>query len=141
MFVAVNAHDLREVEAFYKRWGPDVFVFCRLFLGDEPEAETASAKAFLEFCRESSELAVAGEIPYRLVSLAYRGMQPCHASPSATPKDGRVESCILCLECKQRAVFINAQRSRNGLGHDGESDRTVSRGSTTALGDRNAQSA
>jgi len=46
MSIAVNAHKLRKAEAFYKRWWPDVFAFCRLFLGDEKRAEVVSSKTF-----------------------------------------------------------------------------------------------
>jgi len=83
MSAAVNAHDLREVEAFYQRWGPDVFAFCRLFLGDEEQAEIVCSKAFLTFYRESTRLPVTGEIPSRLVGLAYQAMQPCRTQSGA----------------------------------------------------------
>jgi hypothetical protein len=112
MSVAANVHDLREVEAFYKRWGPDVFVFCRLFLGDEPQAETVSSKAFLGFYRESSELPLTGEVPPRLVGSALQAMQPCRDGTASSPQSGSLEKCILHLDCKQRSVFI----ARNVLG-------------------------
>jgi len=112
MSVAANAHDLREVEAFYKRWGPDVFVFCRLFLGDEQQAETVSSKTFLEFYRESTESPIMGEIPSRLVGFAYQLMQPSRADPHSNLRDNSLQNCILRLDCRQRAVFI----MRNVLG-------------------------
>ena len=106
MSAAANAHDLREVEAFYKRWGPDVFTFCRLFLGDERRAETVCGKAFLDFCRESGQLLTTGEIPWPLVGLAYQAMQPCRPAPSASKQERTLEKCILRLDCRERAVFI-----------------------------------
>jgi DNA-directed RNA polymerase specialized sigma24 family protein len=106
MSVAVNVHDLHEAEAFYKRWGPDLFAFGRLFLGDEQQAEVVSSKAFVEFYRESSELPVAGEVPSRLVGSAFRAMQPCRAEPHSSKDGATLESCILRLDCRQRAVFI-----------------------------------
>jgi DNA-directed RNA polymerase specialized sigma24 family protein len=106
MSVATNIHDLCEVEAFYKRWGPDVLVFCRLFLGDEPRAETVSSKAFLEFYRESSELPITGEIPSRLIGFAFQAMQSCRAEPQSSMNDHSLENCILRLECRPRAAFI-----------------------------------
>ena len=106
MSSAANVHDLRDVEAFYKRWGADVLVFCRLFLGNDLEAETASSKAFLEFYRESSELPITGEIPSRLVGFAFEAMQPCRAGPHSNMKDRSLANCILRLDCVHRAVFI-----------------------------------
>lgn len=112
MSVTANIHDLCEIEAFYKRWGPDVFVFCRLFLGDVRQAEAVSSKAFLDFYRQSSGLPTTGEIPARLVGFAFRAMQPCQNGPTAPPQNGSLEDCILQLDCRQRSVFI----SRNVLG-------------------------
>jgi DNA-directed RNA polymerase specialized sigma24 family protein len=106
MSVAVSVHDLHETEAFYKRWGPDVFVFCRLFLGDEQLAEAASSKAFVEFYRQSGDLSVAGEVPSRLIGLAFQAMQPCREGPRLDKDNGTLENCILRLSCRQRAVFI-----------------------------------
>ena len=106
MSVALNAHDLREVEAFYQRWGPDVFAFCRLFLGDEKQAEIVCSKAFLTFYRESTRLPVTGELPSRLAGLAYQAMQPCRAGPSEIVNERSLENCILLLDCRQRAIFI-----------------------------------
>lgn len=106
MSAAVNAHDLRAIEAFYQRWGPDVFAFCRLFLGDERRAELVCSKAFLDFCRELSQLPTTGEIPSLLVGLAYQAMQPCRNEQSADLKEKSLENCILRLDCRQRAVFI-----------------------------------
>ena len=106
MSAAANAHDVREAEAFYRRWGADVFAFCRLFLGDERRAEIVCSKAFCDFCRESSEWPTTGEVPSRLVGLAYQAMQPCPAEASASTQERTLENCILRLHCRQRAVFI-----------------------------------
>src|SRR5581483_762243 len=106
MSVAVNVHDLHEAEAFYKRWGPDVFVFCRLFLGDKQQAEALSSKTFLEFYRQSDKLSVTDEVPSRLIGLAFQAVQPCLEGPQSSKDGGTFESCILRLDCRQRAVFI-----------------------------------
>jgi len=106
MSIAMNAHELREAEAFYKRWWPDVFAFCRLFLGDEEQAEVVSSKAFLSFYRESTGLPVADEIPSRLVGLAYNAMQSCRAERSVITNEPSLKHCVLLLDCRQRAVFI-----------------------------------
>ncbi|MBI3476337.1 MAG: hypothetical protein HY010_11435 [Acidobacteria bacterium] len=106
MSVAVNVHDLHEAEAFYKRWGPDVFVFCRLFLGDEQQAEAVSSKAFVEFYRHSGKLSVTGEVPSRLMALVFQAMQPCREGPRLDKDSDTLENCILRLNCRQRAVFI-----------------------------------
>jgi DNA-directed RNA polymerase specialized sigma24 family protein len=114
MSVAANTHDLTSVEAFYKRWGPDLFVFCRLFLGDKEQAEKMSANAFVDYCRESSELPVTGEVPHRLLNRAFRAMQPCRGTQPAQRTCDRLEDCIPHLDCNQRVVFI----MRNVLGMD-----------------------
>lgn len=112
MSVVAGMYQEREVEAFYKRWGPDVFVFCRLFLGDEAQAETLAAQAFLTFYREGGCLPTTGEVPPRLVGSAFQAMQPCQPERSPVAQGGALEKCILCLDCKERAVFI----MRNVLG-------------------------
>src|SRR5581483_2652620 len=112
MSVVAGMYQEREVEAFYKRWGPDVFVFCRLFLGDEAEGETLAAQAFLAFYREGGSLPTTGEVPPRLVGSALQATQPCQLERSPEPQGGALEKCILWLDCKQRAVFI----MRNVLG-------------------------
>ena len=122
MSVAANTHDLTSVEAFYKRWGPDVFVFCRLFLGDKEQAEKVSANVFVDYCRESSELPVSGDIPGRLVNRAYRAMPPCRGTQPAQRKCDRLEDCIPHLDCNERVVFI----LRNVLGLDWEATSRAS---------------
>ncbi len=112
MSVVAGTHHLPEVEAFYRRWELDVFVFCRLFLGNEVEAETLASRAFLNFYRESGSLPTTGEIPPRLVGSAFHVTQPCQPERSPTSQGGGLEKCILWLDCKQRAVFI----MRNVLG-------------------------
>jgi DNA-directed RNA polymerase specialized sigma24 family protein len=106
MSVAISVHDLHETEAFYKRWGPDLFVFCRLFLGDEQPAEAVSSKAFVEFYRQSGKLSVAGEVPSRLIGLVFQAMQPRREGLRLGEDSGTLENCILRLNCRQRAVFI-----------------------------------
>lgn len=126
MSAAANTHDLREVEAFYKRWGPAVFDFCRLFLGDRRRAETVCGKAFLDFYRESGQLLTTGEIPWPLVLLAYQAMQPCRPGPSASTQERTLENCILRLDCRERAVFI----MRNVLGMTWSNVASASNSST-----------
>ena len=112
MSVVAGMYQEREVAAFYKRWGPDVFVFCRLFLGDKAKAETSAAGVFLTFYREGGSLPTTGEVPARLVGSAFQALQPCQPEPSPIPEGGALEKCILRLDCTQRAVFI----MRNVLG-------------------------
>ena len=112
MSVVAGTHQVHEVEAFYKRWGPDVFVFCRLFLGDEAEAEMLASKAFLTFYRESSLLPTTGEVPPRLVGSAFQAMQPYRSERSPASQNSVLAKGILWLDCKQRAAFI----MRNVLG-------------------------
>jgi DNA-directed RNA polymerase specialized sigma24 family protein len=106
MSVVAGMHQAREVEAFYKRWGPDVFVFCRLFLGDEAKAEAPTSSAFLAFYRKSGSLLTTGEVPPGLVGSAFHAMQPCPPEPSPPSQGGGLEKCVLSLDCQQRAAFI-----------------------------------
>ena len=111
MSATLIAHDARRVEAFYQRWSSDVFVFCRLFLGDEREAERMVSRAFLDFYRESSVLPLGDGLPAHLIGFAYRAMQPCRPVP-AQSLGGSLEKCLAYLDSRQRAVFI----ARNVLG-------------------------
>ena len=106
MSVVATMHQAREAEAFYRRWGPDVFAFCRLFLGDEAKAEALVPIAFLSFYRESSALPVEGEVPTRLVGHAFQAMQPCGPVSTPAPPTTALEKCVLELDCRQRAAFI-----------------------------------
>ena len=101
-----NVHDAREIEDFYQRWGPDVFIFCRLFLGDEREAERIASRAFLAFYRHETALSVTGEVPSMLVGLAFKEMQPCQPDLISTFEPDPLRRSILSLDCRQRAVFI-----------------------------------
>lgn len=111
MSATLIAHDARRVEAFYRRWSSDVFVFCRLFLGDEREAERMLSRAFLDFYRESPALPLADGLPAHLIGFAYRAMQPSRPV-SAQSFGGSLEECLAYLDSSQRAVFI----ARNVLG-------------------------
>ena len=111
MSATLIAHDARHVEAFYQRWSSDVFVFCRLFLGDEREAERMTSRAFLAFYRDSSELPLTEGVPARLIGFAYQAMQP-YQPVSAHTFGGSLEDCLAQLDHGQRAVFI----ARNVLG-------------------------
>jgi len=112
MSVAVNVHDSHEAQAFYERWGPDVFVFCRLFLGDKEQAETASSRAFVEFYSQTNKLPESDEVPSRLIGLALRAMTPCGAKLTSIADPYSLEDCVLSLDYQKRAVFI----LRNVLG-------------------------
>jgi DNA-directed RNA polymerase specialized sigma24 family protein len=112
MSVVAGLHQVQQVEAFYKRWSPDVFVFCRLFLGNEPTAELLTSEAFLNFYRTSSLMPTSGEVPPQLVGAAFQAMQPCQPELDIAPPNSALEKCILLLDCQQRAAFI----MRNVLG-------------------------
>lgn len=81
-------------------------MFCRLFFGDEAQAERATEQAFVAYVRGGSDLDTDG-VPtalYRCVLAAVRDRCSVRASPRPNgrfPKDA-----ILLLPCNQRAVFI-----------------------------------
>ncbi len=112
MLSAAEPRELREVRDFFRRWSPSVFTFCRLFLGEATEAERTTSKAFSVFYRESTALDITGEVPPRLVGLALHELQPCRIAPVLNSETVTLESCILALDCRERAAFI----TRNVLG-------------------------
>lgn len=105
MSATLITHDARRIEAFYQRWSSNIFIFCRLFLGDKKEAERIVSRTFLAFYRDASELPLAGGIPVRLIGFAYQVMQPCRSGP-ARPFGGALEDCLAHLDCRERAAFI-----------------------------------
>ncbi|HEY4684346.1 MAG TPA: hypothetical protein VIH17_13990 [Candidatus Acidoferrales bacterium] len=95
-----------EVRTFYKRWGAPVLTFWRLFLGDEAQAEEATAEAFLVYLRGDHAL----EQNHALILLLRFAVDTAQdrASPSVSrkPDDQTLKSAVLLLPCEQRAVFI-----------------------------------
>ena len=106
MSVMTSAHEPRELEDFYKRWSCEVYRFCRLFLGDAAEAERILPQAFAAFYRQTELLPMGGKVRARLFALALQAMQASRSGLEKAPGISALESCILRLECKQRAVFI-----------------------------------
>ncbi|MBS1852829.1 MAG: hypothetical protein JST79_18140 [Acidobacteria bacterium] len=112
MSVAVRTHRVREMQAFYKRWSPDVLTFCRLFLGNEPTAELLTSEAFAKFYRTSSVFPTTGEMPPELIGAAFHAVQPCSPERRRQPQQSVLENRIVALDCAEKAAFI----MRNVLG-------------------------
>lgn len=105
MSALTNVHELHGAEQFYQRWSGDVFALCRLFLGDDYQAEKVMLRTFLAFYHEARELRVDGELSPDLVRIALREM-PCTTGARREGPGAQFENCILALQCQQRAVFI-----------------------------------
>ena len=141
MSVAANVHDLREVEAFYKRWGPDVFVFCRLFLGDEPQAEALCSKAFLQFYRECRELPLTGEVPPRLVGSALQAMQPCRDGTASSPAERLFRRVHSSFGLQTKVGVYRPECARHDVVRDRNRNEFLPGRSAAVLVERNASSA
>ncbi|MGH9777209.1 MAG: RNA polymerase sigma factor [Candidatus Acidiferrales bacterium] len=103
MFETRNEKDVRE---FFDRWGTAVFTFCRLFLGNEGDANEATVEAFIEYLRPGLTLE-RKELPDLLLRCAVDAVKRRCSLRGPSTADGRtLESAIRLLPCEQRAVFI-----------------------------------
>ena len=96
----------KEIREFYERWGASVLAFCRLFLGDEAQAQEATAQTFLVYLRGDSALRE-DRLPLPLLRCAVDAVRDKCSPPASQEQNGQnLKSTILLLPCEQRAVFI-----------------------------------
>ena len=96
----------KAMKAFYERWSASVFTFCRLFLGDEAEAEKATTEAFLWHVRSGQSLSehlVLAALLGRAVTLVRRGFSPQRVQGGDS---NTLNNAILLLPSEEREVFI-----------------------------------
>lgn len=95
-----------QVRNFYRRWSKQVFVFCRLFLGDEEGGEEATREVFLAYFRRRLPPA-SDQLPIDLLRCALGAVKDkCALADPQRAMNGTLEHAILLLPCEQRAVFI-----------------------------------
>lgn len=95
-----------DIHDFYRRWSPQVFAFCRLFLGDHPNSREATKAAFLAYVERDLELGFQ-KIPDDLLRFAWEASKRYgepRPSPITPPRD--LAEAILWLPFEDRAVFI-----------------------------------
>lgn len=88
---------------YIQRWVPMIVRFCELFLGNKPQAEEVTVRAFLESLRAGS-LIEFDQTPVQLLSSAFRNCRNCSAG-SQRPSD-LLQAAILRLPEIDRGVFI-----------------------------------
>lgn len=111
MVVATNEKELRE---FYTKWSPLVFRVCRLFLGNDAEAEKATEAGFLTYFERELDLDRVA-LPILLLIFALEaGKRYCASIAKRPDPPTELGEAILLLPCDERAVFI----LRNVVGLD-----------------------
>jgi hypothetical protein len=103
MVVATNEKELRE---FYTKWSPLVFRVCRLFLGNDAEAEKATEAGFLTYFERELDLDRVA-LPILLLIFALEaGKRYCASIAKRPDPPTELGEAILLLPCDERAVFI-----------------------------------
>ncbi len=97
-----------EAEEFCHRWKNDVFVFCRMLLGDGAAAETVTCEVLVTFYQERGQrMSPPHEVLPRLLKLAMRAMERYRNGDfQASPSASRLEQAIQRLPPMERAVVI-----------------------------------
>lgn len=95
-----------EVHVFHDRWVASVLLFCRLFLGDDTQAQEPAIDVFLIFLRENNSLEL-GHIPLALLRTAVKVVRGrCMVNRAPKTNAQSLPSALLALPCEQRAIFI-----------------------------------
>lgn len=97
-----------DAEEFCNRWKRDVFVFCRMLLGDGAAAEVVACEALVAFYQERGRrMGPSHEVLPRLLKLAIRSMETYQNGDfQASPSASRLEQAIQRLPPMERAVVI-----------------------------------
>ena len=96
----------QEIHSFYDHYAAEILMFCRLFFGDEIQAEEATKEAFLAYVRGGSDLDTDG-VPTALYGCALAAVRDrCSLRPPPQENDRFLKDAILFLPCDQRVVFI-----------------------------------
>ena len=97
--------DEQDFNDFYQHWGPSVFSFCHMFLGDEQQAELATQNAFVEYVRGRYPFELES-LPRNLVRFALREALKLAPPSPRFPDTEELEGVLSMLEPADRAVFI-----------------------------------
>ena len=94
------------IQNFYRRWGPTVFGFCSLLLGNETWAESITAGTFVTYVQRDLELDLV-TFPSELLAIAWNQSESLvRLHPQSTGHSGKLNDAILHLPAKERAAFI-----------------------------------
>jgi hypothetical protein len=93
------------IGCFYKRWSSTIYTYCRLVLGSDWLAQSATEHAFVEFLRDTTELDQE-KLPRRLLRNAFRTCQNRCALVTRGRGGNRLEDALLLLSCEERSVFV-----------------------------------
>ena len=101
-----NPRTDEEVRVFYERWNSSVFTYCRLFLGDEDRAESATEQAFVEYIRRGFP-ARTDRIPLLLLRCAVDAARTVCVNVHQHLRVGEeLEDVLRLVSCEARSVFI-----------------------------------
>ena len=93
-------------QEFYARWGPSVFTYCRLYLGNRDQAEIATEEAFLRFLSQSPDLG-GDRLSLALVRCACEAAgRRCVPPFSGSVEVEELTDALPLLPCEERSVFI-----------------------------------
>lgn len=105
MRISLGHHkvNLAKAKGVYMRWGPMVFRFCELFLGDSRMAEQATTEAFIR-CFKSGRVVEDNGTPVALLSCAFRVAS--QSSIATVECSEPLKAAVLRLDPMARSVFI-----------------------------------
>lgn len=98
-------HDRSEARQFYDRWGPTVFRYCQLYLGDLEQAESATRETFVRFFKGTLDLK-GDKLPIGLMQLAVAATRSLCLTPGQPSGTEGLEAVVRLLPCQQRSVFL-----------------------------------
>ena len=100
-------HNEIDCRLYYDRWAATALRYCKLFLGDQVEADAATQQAFLEILRRATDLGISNdELPKNLMRAVVTAASSRCARSKMDLNTTDFESCIRMLPCAQRAVFL-----------------------------------
>lgn len=103
-----HADPAAEAEEFCNRWKKDVFVFCRMLLGDGAVAEAVACEALVAFYQERGlRMSPLREVLPRLLHFAMHATEAYrNGAFQASPSTSRLEKAMQRLPPMERAVVI-----------------------------------
>lgn len=101
----MNSFEEDAIRGFYKRWSSTIYTYCRLVLGSDWLAQSATEHAFVEFLRDTTGLDQE-KFPRRLLRSAFRTCQNRCALVTGGRGGNRLEDALPLLSCEERSVFV-----------------------------------
>jgi DNA-directed RNA polymerase specialized sigma24 family protein len=100
--MAIDEEDFHD---FYQAWNTTVYSFCRLFLGADEPAESATQEAFVQYVREREPLKI-DKLPRKLIRNAVSESLKLERDEPRFPETDELEDLLPLLRPTDRAVFI-----------------------------------